>query len=45
MDGDLPAPAQMHAAGRMQETGKLGEAIAFVLRRDRCQLVAEVLRE
>jgi hypothetical protein len=45
MDGDLPTPAEMDAAGRMQETGKLGEAIAFVLRCDRCQLVAEVLRE
>ena len=45
MDGDLPAPAQVDAAGRVEETRELCEPVALAPRRDRRELAAEVLRE
>lgn len=45
VDGDLPAPAQVDAAGRVEETGELCEPVALASRRDRRELAAEVLRE
>ena len=45
MQRDLAAPAQMHAAGDVEEPGELGEAIAVRIRRDLRELVAQLLRE
>jgi hypothetical protein len=45
MDGDLAAAFQMDAACRMEEPGELGEPIALASRRDRRELVPEILRE
>ena len=45
MDRDRAASPQMDAAGRVEEPGQLGQTIAFAPRRDRGELVAEVLRE
>ena len=45
MDRDLSAAFQVNAAGRVKEPGELGEAIALISGRDRCELVAEILRE
>src|SRR5437763_1363948 len=45
MDGELPAAAQMPDAGRVEERGKLGEPAAAAPRRDRRELVPQILRE
>ena len=45
MDRDLAASPQVDAAGRVEEAGELGQSIAFAPRRDRGELVAEILRE
>ena len=45
MQGDLAATAKVRTPGRMEERGHLGEPAAAALRRDRRQLVAEILRE
>ena len=44
MDGDFSSPAQMDAAGDVEETRELGEPIAIRLRCDRGELIAEILR-
>ena len=43
--GDLAAAAEVCAPRRVEERGHLGKAAAAALRGDRCQLVAEILRE
>ena len=45
MDRDLPAPAQVHAAGRVEEPGQLGEPVTLAARGDRGELAAQILRE
>ena len=45
MDGDLTATPQVHAPRRMEEPRELGETIALAARRDRRELVPEILRE
>jgi hypothetical protein len=43
--GDLAAALEMDAPGRMEEPRELGEPVALAARRDRRELVPEVLRE
>ena len=45
VDGDVAAAAQVRAAGDVEEPGQLGEPVAVASRRDRGELVAEILRE
>jgi hypothetical protein len=45
MQGNLAAAPQMHASRGMKEPGELGETIALAPRRDRRELVPEILRE
>jgi hypothetical protein len=45
MDGNLTAAPEVDAARRVEEPGELGQPIAFAPRRDRGELVAEILRE
>ena len=45
VDGDLATAAQMDTPGGVEETGELCPAVALASRRDRRELVAEVLRE
>ena len=45
VERDLAAPAQMHAAGDVEEPGELGEPVAVRIRRDLRELVAQILRE
>jgi hypothetical protein len=45
MNRHLPSASEVHAAGRVEETGKLREPVALAPRRDRRELVAEILRE
>jgi hypothetical protein len=45
VDGNLAAPFQVDAAGRVEESRKLRETVAVAARRDPRELVAEVVRE
>ena len=45
VERDLATPAQVKAAGGVEERRQLGEPVAVAVRRDRGELVAEVLRE
>jgi len=45
MHGDLAAPLQVDAAGRVKEAGELGEPVALAAGCDGRELVAQVLRE
>jgi hypothetical protein len=45
MHGNLATALEMHATGGMEEPGELGETIALASRRDRRELVPEILRE
>jgi hypothetical protein len=44
VERDLPASAEVHAAGDVEETRELGEPIAVRLRRDLGELVAQIVR-
>src|ERR671935_1351770 len=43
MQRDLTAASQMHAAGDVEQAGQLGEAVTVGLRRDRRELVPELI--
>jgi hypothetical protein len=45
MDGHLTASFEVDASCRMEEPRQLGESIALAARRNRCELVPEVLRQ
>jgi hypothetical protein len=45
MHGDLAAALEMHASSGMEEPRELGQAIALAARRDRRELVPEILRK
>ena len=45
MEGERPATAQVHRAGRVEQRRGLGEPIAATRRGDGCQLGADVLGE
>jgi len=40
----LPAAAEVHAAGRVEQARELSEPVAIAARRDRGELVPEILR-
>ena len=44
VDRDLPAAAEVHAAGRVEQARELSEPVAIAARRDRGELVPEILR-
>jgi hypothetical protein len=45
MQCDLPTTPQVHAAGDVEQSGELGEAITVRIGRDLRKLVAQLLRE
>src|SRR5436190_15274049 len=44
VDRDLPAAAEVHAAGRVEQARELSEPVAIAARRDRGELVPEIVR-
>jgi hypothetical protein len=45
MQCDLPATSQVDAAGDVEQSGELGEAVAVRIGRDLGELVAQLVRE